>query len=56
MKKFGCFFGLFAYLMGSIGSLGYVLYCKQYVIAIALAVVICMAYPTAKKWLKEILS
>ena len=26
LKKFGCFFGLFAYVMGAIGGIGYSIY------------------------------
>ena len=47
-------FILMAYLMGSIGGIGYACYSKAYVIAVAVAVLAAMAFPTAKsvfqKW------
>ena len=50
LKKFGYFFGLCAYGVGSIGGLGYALWCKAYVIAVCIVVLAVMAFPTAKKF------
>ena len=55
MKKILFFFGLCAYVLGSIGGLGYCLYYHQYVIAVSVAILAGMAFPTAKKWLLELL-
>lgn len=54
-KKILYFFGLFAYILGSIGGFGYALYCKAYVIAIAVVVLAIMAFPTARTWFNEII-
>lgn len=48
MKKFVYLAILFAYVMGVIGGIGYACYVHEWVIAIAVAVVGVMAYPTAK--------
>lgn len=50
MKKILYFIGLFAYAMAIIGGIGYTVYCKAYVIAIAVALMAYMAFPTAKDW------
>jgi hypothetical protein len=39
----------FAYIMGSIGGVGYSIYCKAYVIAVAVVVLAAMAFPAFKK-------
>jgi len=48
MKKFLYLVILFAYIMGTIGGIGYTLYIGEYVIAVAVAVVGVLAFPTAK--------
>lgn len=48
MKKFAYLIILFAYVMGTIGGIGYACYVHEWVIAIAVAVVGVMAFPTAK--------
>ena len=52
-----------AYALGSIGGLGYALYCKAYVIAVAVvvlavAVVVLavMAFPTLKKFYNNLIN
>lgn len=35
--------------MGSIGGVGYAIYCKAYVIAVAVIVLAAMAFPVFKK-------
>ena len=52
MRKFMCFFGMFLYIVGTIGGIGYCLYSHAYVIAIAVAVLAIMAFPTAKTMCK----
>jgi hypothetical protein len=52
MRKFMCFFGLFLYIVGTIGGIGYCLYSHAYIIAIAVAVLAVMAFPTAQKIFK----
>ena len=54
MRKFISFFGLFLYIIGTIGGIGYCLYNKAYVIAIAVAVLSVMAFPTAKNMFKNL--
>lgn len=56
LKKIGCFFGLFAYAMGTIGGIGYSIYGGSWPIAIAIAVLAGMAFPTAKKFFTELTS
>lgn len=55
MKKILYFFASFLALIGAIGSLGYLLWMKQYVIAVGVAVLIDAAYPTVKGWIKALL-
>jgi hypothetical protein len=56
IKKIGHFFGTFAYAVGTIGGLGSTLYHKDYVIAICIAVLAGMAFPTAKEGFKDLLN
>lgn len=53
IKNFVLLIKLFLYLMGAIGGFGYACYYKAYVIAIAVVELAIMAFPTAKKWWKE---
>ena len=55
MKKYIYLVILFLYAMGVIGGIGYTLYCNEYVIAVAVAVLGAMAYPTAKELYKKIM-
>ena len=54
MKEFGKFFGLGAYCIGSIGGLGWAIYNNEWVLAVCTLVLAAMAFPTAKKWYKEL--
>lgn len=56
MKKVLYFFGCFAYVMGTIGGIGYCLYCKAWVIAICVAVLAGFGFPTAKKLFNKLLN
>ena len=49
MKKILCFFALFLYVMGAVGGIDYCLYSHAYLIAIAVAVLAVMEFPTAAK-------
>lgn len=49
MKKIFYFLALFLYGIGAIGGIGYAIYSGAWVIAIAVAVLAIMAFPTAKK-------
>ena len=49
MKKFLYFLAVCAYLLGSIGGFGYAMYCKAYVIAVAVIILAALAFPTVKK-------
>ena len=55
MKKFLYFFGLAAYVLGAIGGFGYAMYCKAYVIAVAVVVLAAMAFPTAKTFFNKLM-
>ena len=55
-KKILKFFGLFAYVVGSIGGFGYAMYSKAYFIGVCVVVLAAMAFPTAKKWLDSLLN
>lgn len=50
MKKILYFLALFLYGVGAIGGIGYSLYSGAWIIAIAVAVLAVMAFPTAKKF------
>ena len=54
MERFGKFFGLCAYGVGSIGGLGWAIYNNEWVLAVCTLVLAAMAFPTAKKWFKEL--
>ena len=54
IKKFGEFFGMFAYAVGAIGGIGSTLYHKDTFIAFCVAVLAGMAFPTVRKWFKDI--
>jgi hypothetical protein len=51
-KQFIAFLIIAAYILGSIGGLGMVLWCKEYVIAVGLAVVVWLAFPKVKEYYK----
>lgn len=55
MKKFAYLFGLCAYVVGTIGGIGYAIYNKAYLIAICVAVLAWMGFPVAKKWFDSLL-
>ena len=54
MKKYLYLIILFLYVTGTIGGIGYTCYVHEWVIAIAVAVVGVMAFPTAKNIYKKI--
>lgn len=49
------FFGLFACVIGAIGGLGVALYNKEYVIAACVVILAVMAFPAARKFIKELI-
>ena len=55
-KKILYFFLSFLWVVGAIGSLGYILWMKEWVIAIGLVIVIVPSVPKIKEWIKFILS
>ncbi len=55
MKKVLDFAGLCAYVVGAIGGFGYAMYCKAYFIAVCVAALAAMAFPTAKKFFLDLL-
>lgn len=55
VKKILYFFLSFLWLVGAIGSLGYILWMKEWVIAIGLVIVIVPSVPNIKEWIKFIL-
>lgn len=56
VKKILYFFLSFLWVVGAIGSLGYILWMKEWVIAIGLVIVIVPSVPKVKEWIKFILS
>ena len=56
VKKILYFFLSFLWVVGAIGSLGYILWMKAWVIAIGLVIVIVPSVPKIKEWIKFILS
>ena len=56
VKKILYFFLSFLWVVGAIGSLGYILWMKEWVIAIGLVIVIVPSVPKIKEWVKFILN
>ena len=56
VKKILYFFLSFLWVIGAIGSLGYILWMKEWVVAIGLVIVIVPSVPKIKDWIKFILS
>lgn len=56
VKKILYFFLSFLWVIGAVGSLGYILWMKEWVIAIGLVIVIVPSVPKVKEWIKFILS
>ena len=56
VKKILYFFLSFLWVIGAVGSLGYILWMKEWVVAIGLVIVIVPSVPKIKEWLKFILS
>ena len=56
VKKILYFFLSFLWVIGAVGSLGYILWMKEWVIAIGLVIVIVPSIPKIKEWIKFILS
>lgn len=52
MKQLFSFLVLCFYALGTIGGIGYAVYCKAYLIAVAVLVLALMAYPTARNYYK----
>lgn len=55
VKKILYFFLSFLWVVGAIGSLGYILWMKEWVIAIGLVIVIVPSVPKIKEWVMFIL-
>ena len=56
VKKILYFFLSFLWVVGAIGSLGYIIWMKEWVVAIGLVIVIVPSVPKIKEWIKFILS
>ena len=56
VKKILYFFLSFLWVIGAVGSLGYILWMKEWVVAIGLVSVIVPSVPKIKEWVKFILS
>ena len=56
VKKIIYFFLSFLWVIGAVGSLGYILWLKEWVVAIGLVIVIVPSVPKIKEWVKFILS
>ena len=55
VKKILYFFLSFLWVIGAVGSLGYILWMKEWVIAIGLVIVIVPSVPKIKEWIKFVL-
>ena len=56
VKKILYFFLSFLWVVGAIGSLGYILWMKEWVVAIGLVIVVVPSVPKIEEWIKFILS
>ena len=56
VKKILYFFLSFLWVVGAIGSLGYILWMKEWVVAIGLVIVVVPSVPKIKEWVKFILN
>ena len=56
VKKILFFFLSFLWVIGAVGSLGYILWMKEWVIAIGLVIVVVPSVPKIKEWIKFILT
>ena len=56
VKKILYFFLSFLWVIGAVGSLGYILWMEEWVIAIGLVIVVVPSVPKIKEWVKFILS
>ena len=56
VKKILYFFLSFLWVIGAVGSLGYILWMKEWVVAIGVVIVIVPSVPKIKEWVKFILS
>ena len=56
VKKILYFFLSFLWVIGALGSLGYILWMKEWVVAIGLVIVVVPSVPKIKEWVKFILS
>ena len=56
VKKILYFFLSFLWVVGAVGSLGYILWMKEWVVAIGLVIVVVPSIPKIKEWVKFILS
>ena len=56
VKKIIYFFLSVLWVIGAVGSLGYILWMKEWVVAIGLVIVVVPSVPKIKEWVKFILS
>lgn len=56
VKKILYFFLSFLWVIGAVGSLGYILWMKEWVVAIGLVIVVVPSVPKIKEWVKFIVS
>ena len=56
VKKILYFFLSFLWVIGAVGSLGYIIWMKEWVVAIGLVIVVVPSVPKIKEWIKFILS
>ena len=56
VKKILYFFLSYLWVVGANGSLGYILWMKEWVVAIGLVIVVVPSVPKIKEWVKFILS
>ena len=54
VKKIIYFFLSFLWVIGAVGSLGYILWMKEWVVAIGLVIVVVPSVPKIREWVKII--
>lgn len=54
LKKFLLFMGICAYIVGVLGTFGWLIYHRAWVILAGAVVVAVIAFPKALSWLKEL--
>lgn len=55
MKKVMYFFAIFFAMVGGVGSVGYLVWLKEWVVALGALIVCIAAFPTIKGWMHKMM-